>query len=273
MSSSAQNYTISVIVLSHNRAHLLSRLLQRLGEQNISQNLYEIIVSDDGSTDATGEIVRNFQKKTNIIFLRNAPQGVANSRNEGLRLATKDLVVFLADDYLIPNDFLGNILSLFDKTDIDILRLGTSHSHRAQSNFFNRMIYAYELADNEIVLKENLCQPSDPYRHLSLFKINNVTYSGRCVFKRKIFTKLADMWTLRNANIKIWMPYYNMIKLTGDRFWHIAASWERDGGLGKDALKIKNSLDKKLNLVNYHKVTGVLDISVQTPLRKIPCES
>jgi len=52
----------SVIIPARNEEHNIGRLLESLGKQTYPGNLFEIIVIDDHSTDATAERVRKFEK-------------------------------------------------------------------------------------------------------------------------------------------------------------------------------------------------------------------
>jgi len=184
-------YTISVVILSYNRAHQLGELLRGLLQQDISEDLYEIIVSDDGSTDNTRKVVRNMQKKNkNIVFLGNHHQGVGNSRNQGLRIASRDLVIFLADDYEISSGFLRSILSIFSHTDIDILKLGIGH--RVPHDLINRLMYTYDYINEKRIQSETIWPSSNQYKQFNLHQIHNFTYSNRCVFKKSVFTEIGE---------------------------------------------------------------------------------
>ena len=46
---------ISVITPSYNRASELEHLMRSISDQSIDHNLFELIISDDGSTDDTKE--------------------------------------------------------------------------------------------------------------------------------------------------------------------------------------------------------------------------
>lgn len=84
-------------------AHNAERFIQQAVESALNQTwpLREVIVVDDGSTDATPQILSTFGDKIRLISQR---QGGANpSRNAALHAAKGDWVLFLdADDYLLP---------------------------------------------------------------------------------------------------------------------------------------------------------------------------
>jgi len=75
--------------------------------QSQTTNNWEWIVVDDGSSDSSYEIVREFaihDKRISISKRERDPKSASTCRNIGLQKATGDYVVFLdADDILAPN--------------------------------------------------------------------------------------------------------------------------------------------------------------------------
>ena len=55
--------TVSVIVAARNEEDNIGNLLEDLTEQSYPQEKLEIIISDDRSTDRTGEIIDNYTNK------------------------------------------------------------------------------------------------------------------------------------------------------------------------------------------------------------------
>lgn len=90
--------TISVVVPTYNRAHLVCEAVDSLLAQTRIPD--EIIVVDDGSTDDTQEKLRHYQLPVRVLYRDNG--GLSAARNTGLAAATGDLIAFLDDDDTLP---------------------------------------------------------------------------------------------------------------------------------------------------------------------------
>lgn len=89
--------TVSVIIPTYNRAHLLPRLAETLAAQSHAPN--EVIFVDDGSADETPSALEHIcseRMNWHALWQENAGPGAA--RNRGLQAATGDLLVFVDDD-------------------------------------------------------------------------------------------------------------------------------------------------------------------------------
>jgi glycosyltransferase involved in cell wall biosynthesis len=107
---------ISVVVPTFNRRESLCRLLESLTAQTLAQEMYEIIVVSDGSTDQTGEYVRRLQLKSSNLFLfETANRGPGAARNTGARAARGTFLAFTDDDCIADKDWLVQLLSTFSK--------------------------------------------------------------------------------------------------------------------------------------------------------------
>jgi heptose III glucuronosyltransferase len=93
---------VSVIVPAYNAAEFLPRCLDALLCPDGLQK--EIIVVDDGSTDATAEVVIRYQARhVNVRLVRQINAGVSVARNAGLAIARGEYVAFAdADDHVFP---------------------------------------------------------------------------------------------------------------------------------------------------------------------------
>jgi len=96
---------VSVIISSFNYARYIERAIRSALDQSLDRTRYEIIVIDDASTDQTKHVLENYKDEVRVIqFEKN--KGLSAVRNEGIKKAKGQFVVFLdADDY-IQHDLL-----------------------------------------------------------------------------------------------------------------------------------------------------------------------
>jgi glycosyltransferase involved in cell wall biosynthesis len=85
---------VSVVVPTRNRAAKLRRCLDALTAQTTDVPM-QVIVVDDGSTDATEEVLARFP---GVETVQRPPGGRAAARNPGVERATAPLILFLDDD-------------------------------------------------------------------------------------------------------------------------------------------------------------------------------
>lgn len=89
---------VSIVIAARNAARFIGATLASAANQG--QELGEIIVVDDGSTDATAAIVGSFPDRR-VRLVSNHGRGVSAARNTGARIATGEWLMFLdADDVL-----------------------------------------------------------------------------------------------------------------------------------------------------------------------------
>jgi glycosyltransferase involved in cell wall biosynthesis len=98
----------SVVIPTYNRCGLLRRTLETLTRQSLPAAEFEVIVSDDGSSDATAAVARSFSGRLRIRYRFSEDLGyrVAAARNAGARLATAPVLVFLDTGTLTGPGFL-----------------------------------------------------------------------------------------------------------------------------------------------------------------------
>jgi glycosyltransferase involved in cell wall biosynthesis len=115
---------VSVIIPAYNRANYLPEALNSVFGQTLTP--YEVIVIDDGSTDDTLEVLRNYEGK--LRFARQDHEGVSAARNRGLALAQGDVIAWLDADDIWEADFLSTLVPfLAEHPDLDGVYCGLRH--------------------------------------------------------------------------------------------------------------------------------------------------
>lgn len=99
---------VSVIIPTYNCSGLLKDTIRSVLSQ--TEKDLEVIVVDDGSTDDTGNVVRNINDRR-VRYFYKTNSGPAGARNFGLSKAQGDYVAFLDHDDLWPVNYLEVILS------------------------------------------------------------------------------------------------------------------------------------------------------------------
>lgn len=90
---------VSVIIACYNQSRFLGDAIESALGQSYRQ--LEIIVVDDGSTDASSQVAAKYSG-VKLIWQEN--QGLSSARNAGLEASSGDYLVFLdADDRLLPD--------------------------------------------------------------------------------------------------------------------------------------------------------------------------
>lgn len=94
------NEPVSVVIPTFNRAQVLGRAIQSVQEQVYPH--WELLIVDDGSTDATRALVSRLNDPR-IGYVPIEHSGVSAARNAGIRRARCPWVTFLdSDDYWLP---------------------------------------------------------------------------------------------------------------------------------------------------------------------------
>lgn len=107
---------ISVIIPVYNVEKYLKNCLDSIVNQTY-KNL-EIIIVDDGSTDNSIQIIKEYSKDERVKIITQEREGVYTARNKGLELATGDYVSFIDSDDWIERDTYERLVKNIEDEDI-----------------------------------------------------------------------------------------------------------------------------------------------------------
>jgi glycosyltransferase involved in cell wall biosynthesis len=105
---------VSVVTAAYNAETTIGRAMKSVDAQTVDQRQVEHIIVDDGSTDATVEVVNRHARKYTRV-LRTPHTGASESMNMGLRAARGEFLLLLdADDRLRPS-MIAEMLNTFEE--------------------------------------------------------------------------------------------------------------------------------------------------------------
>lgn len=123
---------ISVVIPYYNREHTLLRALDSVRDQ--TEQDFEIIAVDDGSTDGSYALVEAYRQRHPGLRLRNIRQengGPSAARNNGVRHAVGEFVAFLdSDDSWAPDKL--RIQHGFMEAHPEVMMTGTDYAVRLE---------------------------------------------------------------------------------------------------------------------------------------------
>ncbi len=117
---------ISIIIPSYNEEDYIKKCINSLLNQ--SYEVIEIIVIDDGSTDKTFELLRNYKNK--IKLLKQDHKGPGIARNIGAKKAKGRILVFVDSDMEFDKDYIMDLTKPIIKGDA----FGTIHTVEKVAN-------------------------------------------------------------------------------------------------------------------------------------------
>ena len=144
-------YKYSIIIPVYNAEKTLERCISSLVKQNCNEA--EIILINDGSTDASDDLCIQFAKKYPWIkYIYQKNMGVSAARNRGIAEASGQYILFVdSDDYVTDNYFceINKLLRLHD-TDLIIF---SRYDCKAEKVFETRYQPFFSVTSDELIKK------------------------------------------------------------------------------------------------------------------------
>lgn len=236
MNRTDKQYNITVIVPTYNREKTIKRCLDSILNQ--SYPVFEIIVVDDGSTDKTLDILcREYSTKT--VVIKQNHKGAQAARNEGIKAARGEYIVFLdSDDVLTKESILDRIKVFSANSDID-------------------MVYGDAAGRREIIRFEKI-QDYDSRR----FLLEELSLCGFSVImvRKKVF----DTVPLLDTKYKSWQDddFIMQLELNNKKMFHcgkvVARFYSSNGRITSN---YDNLYEGSKRIVNKYKKQIVSEIS------------
>lgn len=233
---------VSVIIPVYNAKYFLSACIESLLNQTLA--VCEFIFVDDGSTDNSAEIIREYQKNDNrIILISQINKGISKARNSGIAIAKGEYIGFLDNDDFVKNDMFASLYETAKKDDLDIVIsktiLGRDGKYIIkESGFDENIFYGQEFIQSKIL--PNLLRVED------LFAVWNKLYKRSFVNLNNIhFPKNRVIEEDNMFNIQAFNKAHKVL------FIDYAGYYYREVANSKSRLTIENDYFSKA-LDKYH---------------------
>jgi len=112
---------VSIIIPALNEEKVIARCLDSISQLGFPHEQFEVIVVDNGSTDATLQIVRSFISRLNLKVLKKQGVRISALRNLGAHEAQGTILAFLDADCLAPSSWLDHIQELVPEDHAGVL--------------------------------------------------------------------------------------------------------------------------------------------------------
>ncbi|MCD8484190.1 glycosyltransferase [Candidatus Woesebacteria bacterium] len=139
--------SISIVMPNYNQGHFLEQAIVSLLRQNYP--FLEILVMDGGSTDASVDILQQYDEA--IHWVSEPDNGQTDALNKGFRQASGDIIGFLnADDILLPGTLWG-VAELFRQYPETIWVTGEYDVIDSHGQSRDQLVRLYKRAQRDVV--------------------------------------------------------------------------------------------------------------------------
>lgn len=180
---------VSIVVPVYNSNKYIRKCIESLIDQSYKN--IEILLINDGSTDNSDEICKEYKSKDKrIIYVVKEHTGVSDTRNKGIEIATGEYIVFIDSDDFIDNDAIEKLEKNHNKNNLTGLKI----NRRNYKDIYNKNELLTEIMQNKILgsccgylfLKSNIINlrfdVNTYYMEDTLFLINYLKFIERVEF-------------------------------------------------------------------------------------------
>jgi GT2 family glycosyltransferase len=245
---------ISVVICSYNGARTIRRALESVRKLDYPD--YEVIVVDDGSTDATAEIVAEYGVRQ-IQLGRN--RGLANARNVGMEAADGEIVAYLDDDAYPDTQWLSFLADGFAAA--PHAAMGGPNVPPRDAGFVADCISSAPGGPAHVLLSDDRAEHL-PGCNLAIRKDALQAIGGFDPRFRAAGDDVDVCWRLQEAGWTLGFRPAAMV-------WHerrgsIAAYWRQQCGYGQAEALLERKWPEKYNRLGYHSWRGRIYASGMT---------
>lgn len=188
----------SIIIPTYNRAHLISKTLDSLKNQNFRD--FEVLIVDDGSTDNTFEVIQPYLNDQFQYYKKENAERAA-ARNYGSKLAKGKYINWFDSDDLALSKHLEEAYNFLSKSEHDVIHLGYAYLNSENIVYNDSENFPVKL--NSIIHKGNVlsCNGVFVKRQTALKHLFNETRILSASEDYELWLRLASEYTIYHVNV------------------------------------------------------------------------
>lgn len=236
---------VSVIVPVYNGSEWIKNCLNSVLTQ--THNNIELIVVDDDSQDGSVDIVKSINDDRITILQNSSNQGIATSRNRGIKESNGEYICFLDQDDIMLPDKIENQVKLFEKSSCN---LGVVYGD----------VIVNDTANGENHILKSKVVPNERDQRIDEIYWSNPIRTISAMVKSSCFQRygLLDESLSRADDYEFWLRIaddyefcYNA-KIYALKRSHQSNASGDISEMTRDRLKIANMYSDKYNLTEVH---------------------
>ena len=262
---------LSIIIPVYNVEKYIGRCIESCLKQDLSRDEYELLIVNDGSSDDSMEVVRQYaQRYDNIRIVEQENAGLSAARNTGIKDARGEYLWFVDSDDDIKADVLKHLVYKADSQRLDVLCFGINVIKENETYVYSIYAEKEDFVYDGVIYISKVIMPASAC--VALYKrefllANSLYFKVGILHEDQEFTPRAYCMAKRISYINV--PVYNYWVRSGS----IMTSPEKRTKKAKDLLVICDSLYQftKEHIVEgsatYNTMIGKINFAFSQSLR------
>lgn len=195
---------ISVIIPSYNGGKYIEKAILSFINQEYPEEKKELIIVDGKSTDNTHEIIRKYcNTHTNIKWLNIKDRGISHASNEGIKIASGDIIGRLGTDDMLYKDIFKEIAyaDSWGNADVYFFNAYVIDVKKNLNRFFTCPTSEFTLSN--LLLLGAIASGEDTYYKKNVLKENHFNENCRLTMDYEMALKLtySNKWKFQYINV------------------------------------------------------------------------
>lgn len=144
-------YILTIIIPVYNVEKYIQKCLDSIYKQGINENLFEVIIINDGTQDKSIDIIHpyiNIHKNCSLINQQN--QGLSSARNKGIEAAKGDYIWFVDSDDWLADKSLNIVLKYIENKKYNVIASNLIYAFDDSSRNYHERILKNNITINSV---------------------------------------------------------------------------------------------------------------------------